>query len=101
MSSTVPLLLRSKRSTNRRVWSQKWCFAWGGGMAIRRADFDDWEIAEGWKRAISDDYIVTVAAKDDGRDIRFVPSTLAASFETVNFGQMLEWCRRQTFMTRI
>lgn len=94
----------------RSAWSQtglhimfdpKWNFAWGGGMAMRRGDFDKWQIAKGWERAISDDYVVTISAKKDGRPITFVPLALAPSHETVRFGQMLEWCRRQTFMTRI
>jgi glycosyltransferase involved in cell wall biosynthesis len=83
------------------MFDNRWNFAWGGGMAIRRKDFDRWEIAKGWERAISDDYVVTVNAKRDKRPIRFVPSTLAPSFEAVSFGQLLEWCRRQAFMTKI
>jgi cellulose synthase/poly-beta-1,6-N-acetylglucosamine synthase-like glycosyltransferase len=83
------------------MFNDRWNFAWGGGMAIRRGDFDRWEIAKGWERAISDDYVVTINAKRDKRPIRFVPSTLAPSYETVSFGQLLEWCRRQTFMTKI
>jgi hypothetical protein len=70
-------------------------------MALRRADFDRWEIASGWRRAISDDYVVTIAAKKDGRRIEFVPQTLVASYETLGYRGLLEWCRRQSFMTKI
>ena len=94
----------------RSAWSQtglhimfdpKWNFAWGGGMAMRREDFDKWQVAKGWEKAISDDYVVTISAKKDGRAITFVPLALAPSRESVTFSQLLEWCRRQTFMTRI
>lgn len=83
------------------MFSPKYNFAWGGGMALRRADFDRWDIAAGWHRAISDDYVVTTAAKKDGRRIEFVPETLVASYETLKFRGVLEWCRRQSFMTKI
>ncbi len=83
------------------MYSDKWNFAWGGGMAMRRADFDAWRIAEGWERAVSDDYVVTINAKRQKRPICFVPSALAPAEEPVTGAGMLEWCRRQTFMTRI
>jgi cellulose synthase/poly-beta-1,6-N-acetylglucosamine synthase-like glycosyltransferase len=83
------------------MFSDRWNFAWGGGMAVRRADFDAWKVAEGWERAISDDYVVTIAAKREKRPIRFVPAALAPAPEDVDRPAMLEWCRRQTFMTRI
>jgi cellulose synthase/poly-beta-1,6-N-acetylglucosamine synthase-like glycosyltransferase len=83
------------------MFNDKYNFAWGGGMAIRRSDFEEWKIAEGWHKAISDDYVVTVSAKKDGRPIRFVPTALAPSREPVTFRQLLDWTRRQAFMTRI
>lgn len=83
------------------MYADKWNFAWGGGMALRRRDFVAWKIAEGWERAVSDDYVVTIAAKREKQPIRFVPSTIAPSREQVDGSGMLEWCRRQTFMTRI
>jgi len=83
------------------MFNDKYNFAWGGGMAIRRPDFEKWRVEEGWHRAISDDYVVTVSAKKDGRPIRFVPTALAPSHETVTFRQLLGWTRRQAFMTRI
>ncbi len=83
------------------MFSEKWNFAWGGGMAMRRRDFDKWEIAKGWERAISDDYVVTISAKRENRPIRFAAAALAPAVEPVTFREMLAWCRRQTFMTRI
>ncbi len=83
------------------MFSDKYNFAWGGGMAIRRTDFEAWQVAKGWELAISDDYVVTTSAKRDGRPIRFVPEALVPAFETVSFPGLLEWCRRQSFMTRI
>ncbi len=83
------------------MFQDKYNFAWGGGMAVRRTDFEAWEVATGWKRAISDDYVVTISAKRDGRPIRFVPQALVPAYETVNFAGLLEWCRRQSFMTKI
>lgn len=83
------------------MFQDKYNFAWGGGMAVRREDFEAWEVAKGWERAISDDYVVTISAKRDGRPISFVPGALVPSHETVNFKGLLEWCRRQSFMTKI
>jgi hypothetical protein len=83
------------------MFSDKWNFAWGGGMALRRDEFEAWKVAEGWQRAVSDDYVVTITAKRLQRAIRFVPSALAPAYEGVEWPAMLEFCRRQTFMTRI
>ena len=60
-----------------------------------------WLQAERMWEARPPPYVVTINAKKDGRAITFVPLALAPSHETVTFRQMLEWCRRQTFMTRI
>jgi hypothetical protein len=58
-------------------------------------------VAKGWEKAISDDYVVTISAKKDGRPIRFVPQALVPAYEPVTFAGLLEWCRRQSFMTKI
>lgn len=79
----------------------KWNFAWGGGMALRRKDFDTWEIARDWARAISDDYVVTIAAKSRNRPIVFIPRTLAPAYEHADGRTLLKWSSRQAFMTRI
>jgi cellulose synthase/poly-beta-1,6-N-acetylglucosamine synthase-like glycosyltransferase len=83
------------------MFDPRFNFAWGGGMALRRKEFEAWKLADGWRRAISDDYVVTVTAKKDKRPIIFVPGALAPSFEQMTVRTMLQWARRQTFMTKI
>jgi len=83
------------------MFDSRFNFAWGGGMALRRKEFESWKLAEGWRRAISDDYVVTVKAKQDNRPIIFVPGALAPSFEQMTWRTLVHWARRQTFMTKI
>lgn len=54
-------------------------FCWGGGTAIRRKTFDDAQVLEAWKGAVSDDFAMTRALEQAGKPIVFVPECLAAT----------------------
>ncbi|SDB58355.1 Glycosyltransferase, catalytic subunit of cellulose synthase and poly-beta-1,6-N-acetylglucosamine synthase [Desulfonatronum thiosulfatophilum] len=76
-------------------------YAWGGAMAIRRSVFHECKIPEIWRTALSDDMTITLAVREHGLKIRFVPHCLVAIHEDCNFSEMLEWTNRQTIITRI
>ncbi|GAB6060225.1 glycosyltransferase [Desulfonatronum parangueonense] len=76
-------------------------YAWGGAMAIRKAVFDECGIAGIWRTALSDDMTITLAVRENGLKIRFVPQCLVAIHEDCSFSEMLEWTNRQTLITRI
>ena len=54
-------------------------FAWGGGMAVRRATFEQARVAEFWKGTVSDDYRLTAALNKARLGIRFVPGGMVAT----------------------
>jgi cellulose synthase/poly-beta-1,6-N-acetylglucosamine synthase-like glycosyltransferase len=77
-------------------------FAWGGSMAVRRADFERLRVAERyWTASVSDDYGLTRAVRDAGGWIRFEPRCLVASADEIEFGDFLRWSNRQIIITRV
>ncbi|MGI8785081.1 MAG: glycosyltransferase [Acidobacteriota bacterium] len=100
----VPTLLRS-------IWNagtltllgsnERTNFAWGGASAIRRRDFETLDIAGRWRRALSDDYVVTAAAQEAGQGVEFVPQCLVPSQGRCGWSELLDWTTRQIQMTRL
>ncbi len=76
-------------------------FCWGGATAIRRQRFDAFEIARRWDCALSDDLQVTLAVRESGREIRFVPQALIPSHDQTTFKGFWEFAKRQLIITRI
>ncbi len=77
-------------------------FAWGGSMAIRKADFQRIGVAERyWRSTVSDDYALTRAVREAQGKIRFQPCCLLASREDSTFREFLQWANRQIIITRV
>lgn len=76
-------------------------FCWGGGTAIRRKTFDDVNVLEAWKGAVSDDFAMTGALERAGKAIVFCAECLAVTLHPWNFGNVLEFTNRQTLITRV
>lgn len=77
-------------------------FAWGGSMAIRRADFERLQVAERyWRMTVSDDYCITRAVRDAKGGIHFEPRCLVATEAGNRFGDFLRWANRQIIITRV
>ena len=76
-------------------------FCWGGGTAIRLDMFDQIGVDRYWRSAISDDFSLTMALRQAGKRIQFVPECLVPSFPAVGFSGLLEFTNRQMLLTRI
>jgi len=76
-------------------------FCWGGSTAIRRDVFERCGVVERWQRALSDDYQVTLAMREAGLAIRFVPQCLIACHERTSLRQFFGFARRQLIITRV
>jgi ceramide glucosyltransferase len=76
-------------------------FAWGGGMAIRRDNFDKLGIKHRWKGAVSDDYALSAAIHEAGQHIKFVPQCLVGSHWDATIKDVLEFTTRQMRITRV
>ena len=76
-------------------------FCWGGSMALRGEMFERLDIKSCWKGVLSDDFAVTKAVQDAGRELEFVPRALCASFEHQTLAEMLEFTTRQMKITRV
>jgi len=79
----------------------KAAYAWGGAMAIRKTSFDACQVKERWKRALSDDMTISMAVKEKGLRVHFLPQCLVATHEDCTFSQMLEWTNRQTIISKV
>ena len=83
------------------LFSPRYTFAWGGSMAIRKTTFAELQITRKWRHGLSDDLILTNAVKAAGYPIKFVPQSLAVSFEKTSLSALLEWTTRQLTMVRL
>lgn len=75
--------------------------AWGGSMAVRRADFERLEVTAIWQKSLSDDLTLSKAIRADGLLVRFVPACLNASWIETTWPGLVEFARRQFLITRI
>ncbi len=76
--------------------------AWGGSMAIRRADFFAFGIADAWQGALSDDYVLTWCVKKRAHaKIHFVPQCIVASQAAFDWPHAWEFAVRQYRITRV
>jgi cellulose synthase/poly-beta-1,6-N-acetylglucosamine synthase-like glycosyltransferase len=76
-------------------------FCWGGGTAIRKKTFDDVNVLEAWKGAVSDDFAMTWALEQAGKPIVFCPECLAATLHPWTAADLLEFTNRQILITRV
>lgn len=76
-------------------------YAWGGAMALRKEIFERLRIADSWQNTLSDDLTLSVAVRDAGLKIEFVPECLVCSHEDCTLSEMLEWTNRQTIISKV
>ena len=76
-------------------------FCWGGGTAIRRKTFDDVNVLEAWKGAVSDDFAMTNALAQAGKPIVFCPECLAVTLHAWDFSSLIDFTNRQILITRV
>lgn len=76
-------------------------FCWGGGVAIRREVFEEAKVAEFWRGAVSDDFMMTRALRRAGRRIEFVPECLVPSESRMGAAEFFEFAHRQMILTRV
>ena len=76
-------------------------FAWGGGMALRRATFENARVAEFWRGAVSDDYRLTAAMNAAKMGVRFIPGAMVATPGGCTGREFLRWAVRQLVITRV
>ncbi len=99
----LPSVLRSmwNRVTAWEMASEKYAFAWGGAMAIKRDTFKQAKVAESWDRAADDDLSLTTSVKALGLKVRFVPQCLVASHGDGTLEEIVEWTNRQLILTKV
>ncbi|HEX9249990.1 MAG TPA: glycosyltransferase, partial [Gemmatimonadaceae bacterium] len=99
----LPTLLRSawNASVVSMLGDHDRNFAWGGSMAMRRSTFEQLDILDAWRGAVSDDYAVTRAAEAAGARIVFVPECLVPSYGECGWRELFEFTTRQITITRV
>lgn len=75
--------------------------AWGGSMAITREMFEQTNLPQIWKNAISDDLTLSYAVKKQKKKIIFAPACLVASYESTTWPALFEFARRQFVITKV
>lgn len=83
------------------LFDQRFAFAWGGSMAIRKQTFEALDIAGAWEHGLSDDMILTQAVKRAGYRVEFVPRSLVVSTEAITWPALIAWMSRQLTIVRV
>ncbi|MBU6452349.1 MAG: glycosyltransferase family 2 protein [Cyanobacteria bacterium REEB67] len=101
--SNWPSQLRSlwNRMSAWEMANQKYAFAWGGAMAIRKTVFEKAGVAAHWDQAADDDLSLTTAVKELGLDVHFVPQCLVATDGDSSVAEIFEWTNRQLILTKV
>lgn len=81
--------------------SPRYCFAWGGAMAIKRSVFEKARLLKHWERSADDDLALTTAVKNIGLKVHFVPQCLVASHGDGDWAEVIEWTNRQLILTKV
>lgn len=76
-------------------------FCWGGGTAIRKTTFNDVNVLEAWKGAVSDDFAMTWSLESVAKEIVFCPECLAPTLHPWTFESLLDFTTRQIAITRV
>lgn len=83
------------------LFSSRFNFPWGGGIAVRSETLDDVGIEAAWENAISDDMALNSALRHHGYTISFIPQCTVATFNETDLPHLLEWATRQTVLTKV
>ncbi len=83
------------------LFSPRYNFPWGGGMALRSETLDKVDIEASWENAVSDDMALNSALRRHGYNISFVPQCTVATFNETDLSHLLEWATRQTILTKV
>jgi ceramide glucosyltransferase len=76
-------------------------FCWGGGTALRKKTFDDAQVLDAWRGAVSDDFALTSALEQAGKTIVYCPECLAPTVHPWTGEQLIEFTNRQILITRV
>lgn len=74
---------------------------YGGAMAVRKKHFDEFNVREIWKTALTDDLTLSMALKPTGLENYFVPQCMVPVFEGTNFIDFIKWANRQSLLSRV
>jgi ceramide glucosyltransferase len=76
--------------------------AWGGSMALRRADFFAFGVDQAWQHALSDDYVLSWCVKNQAKKkIQFVQGCLVGSVADFSWTAFWEFAARQYRITKV
>ena len=75
--------------------------AWGGSLALRRADIETSGILERWAKALCEDTMLHRELGNLGLRIAFVPSLMMINREDIGLRGCFSWIRRQFLATRL
>ncbi|MDI6722418.1 MAG: glycosyltransferase family 2 protein [Candidatus Aenigmarchaeota archaeon] len=79
----------------------KYRFVWGGSFALRRNDFERFDVKKIWKNEISDDAPLTRFLDKNNLHIEFVPRATVANFNSDSFRELVSWSNRQVLMVKM
>ncbi|MDR2438929.1 MAG: glycosyltransferase family 2 protein [Planctomycetaceae bacterium] len=75
--------------------------AWGGSLALRRELFTEGNLLDLWKKAFTDDAVVSESLKRIGSKIAFVPSLFMVNREICTLTSFHRWVKRQLLCVKL
>lgn len=99
----LPSIIRGfwNRMSSVELIDDKYAFAWGGAMAIRREVFERAHMAEHWDNSADDDMSLTKAVKELGLKVHFVTKCTVTSEGRATIAEIIEWTNRQMILTKV
>jgi hypothetical protein len=99
---TLPnLLLYSVNSGVAALFgNRKHIVVWGGSWGMLRETFDSLNVRGAWQGTLSDDLVASRVVRQAGKSVLFEPGCLCPSPVDMNWGQLMEFLRRQFLICR-
>jgi glycosyltransferase involved in cell wall biosynthesis len=74
---------------------------WGGSLAFRKERFQQVQLLERWQHTLSEDVILHSAMREQGLEIKFIPSLIMINREGCQLPDFIRWVSRQMVMVKL
>jgi cellulose synthase/poly-beta-1,6-N-acetylglucosamine synthase-like glycosyltransferase len=74
---------------------------WGGCLAFRKERLQQLRLLERWQHTLSEDVILHSAMREQGLDIKFIPSLMMVNREGCRLPDFIRWISRQMIMVKL
>ncbi len=74
---------------------------WGGSLAFRKERFQQARLLERWQHTLSEDVILHSAMREQGLEVKFIPSLMMVNREGCKLSDFIRWISRQMVIVKL